>query len=165
MGSLAAAVASSAMAAGKSHDYQLLHATFRTTLALGKPQKQGVDCYSVVSLDDKVPRFEVIVCEIGEQAFARMQQAGARPEEYARSTYLGQSGPGDKKGSRAFVQGPQTSEIYSETMQTKEYLEVFWLERKVGAGMMLAFRLRSAADLKRFEAGINEICSSLVWKL
>lgn len=138
--------------------HKLLNVTFECDLPLSAPEKAGLDAARVSG-----EGFEVLVCEVGKSAFSAMQKANTRPYEYARSTYLGISQDAKEKGSRTFVQGPQPSEIWPESFPHKEYLEVFWLERKEGAGLMLAFRVAPSLERARAEAAIDQICATLQW--
>jgi hypothetical protein len=146
--------------------YTLLNTRFNCSLPLSQPTKLGLDAASrsYPAGADK-PQWEVIVVEIGKQAFAEMQGAGMSPQEYARTTYLGQSGAAPGKGSRKFTQGVLTSEIDPQSFPHKDHLETFWLERKEGAGLLLAFRRSPAMNKELAERAANEICASLEWRL
>ena len=153
-------------AAPKKPLHQLLHATFECTLPLSKAQKVGLEAATVTfSSQAKKPDFEVLVCEIGKEAFAAMKEAGQDPLEYAKTTYLGISQTATKQVSRNFVQGPQSADVYPESFPHKDYLEVFWLERKEGAGLMLAFRVSKQMDFMKASEAMDQICSTLQWKL
>jgi hypothetical protein len=145
--------------------YQALHARFACSLELSPAAKLGLDAVSLTfPKDSKRPVFEVVVCELGEEAFSAMQGAGQKPLDYARTTYLGQSGPLKQKGTRTFVQGPQPTEVDPESFPNKDYLEICWLERKQGAGLMLAFRVSPTFDKAEARKAIDTICASLEWK-
>lgn len=163
---LAGLVVAGLKAAPSRKKYQALHAYFECPLELSPPAKLGLDAVSLTfPKASKRPDFEVVVCELGPEAFSSMQQAGQNPLDYARTTYLGQSGPLKQKGSRKFVQGTRPTEIDPESFPNKDYLEVCWLERKQGAGLMLAFRVAPSFDKARAQKAIEAICASLEWKL
>ena len=146
--------------------YQALHAFFACPLALSPPAKLGLDAVSLTfPKGSKRPEFEVVVCEFDQEAFSAMQQAGQNPLDYARSTYLGQSGPLKQKGSRTFAKGPKSTEVDPQSFPNKDYLEICWLERKQGPGLMLAFRVAPSFDKARAKQAIDAICASLEWKL
>lgn len=146
--------------------YSLLHTRFQCSLPLSEANKLGVEAASrsYPAGADK-PQWEVIVVEIGKQAFAEMQGAGMSPQEYARTTYLGQTSAAPGKGKRKFPQGNLSSEIYPQSFPHKDHLEIFWLERKEGAGLLLAFRRSPKMDPQLAEKAANEICASLDWKI
>ena len=157
---LAIAPALSADAPG----YALLHCSFDCPLKLSEPQKLGVDAASRgYPVGASKPLWEVTVVEIDRQAFGEMQKAGANPYEYAKATYLGQTAPAPQKGSRKFVQGEQPSEIFPDSFPHHDHLEVFWLERKEGAGLLLAFRRSPKMDAAQAEKAANAVCASLDW--
>lgn len=157
-------VAAGLKAAPSPKKYQALHARFACPLELSAPAKLGLDAVSLsFPKGSKSPEFEVLICELGQETFSSLQQAGQNPLDYARTTYLGQSGPLKQKGTRKFTQGPQTTEVDPESFPNKDYLEICWLERKQG-GLMLAFRVAPSFDKARAKKVIDAICASLEWK-
>ena len=149
-----------AWAAPRVARHQLLHVSFQCSQPLGKPVKVGVDAVSA-----KTGQFEVLVAEVGKEAFAQLKSASVDPFGYCKSTYLGISSPATRKSTRKVAGAARESEVYPDSFPHKDYLEVLWLERKEGAGVMLAFRVSKSMNLKKASSVIDQVCSSLEWKL